>query len=225
MIEPNQAYLFDFHNACRDFRTRAGVEKFLLQLEIEETDWTELGSVPRDAIGATTLDWPECGQHIRIGYEGCKRLHRNRQIGELFLLELVVSEDDWLKLRALPFAEIGTVALLWTARLEAETGKVLPMKHTRKEKPAKGEYGAFWQQLWDFQNRPDVRQWLDYNGQDEVEAKRLLCAQFNVTSRTFISPDALLATLREQSDTMAGAMIAVERAKARIQARAMGVTV
>lgn len=86
-------------------------------------------------------------------------------------------------------------------------------------KPAKGEHGQFWQQLWDFHNRPDVRHWLEYDGLDETEAKQRLCARFEVTSRTFISPDALLAKLREQSGAMAGAITAIERAKARIQAR------
>lgn len=222
MIQPNQAYSFDFNNACRDFQTRAGVEKFLLQLEMQEADWTWLGSVPRDAIGAVTLDWSERAQRIRIGYEGCKRVHRNRQIGELFLLELVVSEDDWLKLRALPFGELGTVTLLWTARAEAETGKVVPMKRVAKEKAAKGDYGQFWQRLYDFQNRPDVQHWLGAETPDD--AKWLLCARFGVTSRTFISPDALLAELRSHSGLLAGAITAVERAKAHVQARELEVT-
>ncbi len=114
MIEVNQLYQFEVRNCQRDFRPREQ-EIFLLQVELEESEWSYLGCFPTDAIGAIRLTFDESPVDISVSFDSFKRVHRAPQAGEIFLIEMkLLSQSDWLKLEAMPRFTLSTAAIVWT---------------------------------------------------------------------------------------------------------------
>jgi len=174
MIEQNQPYTFEINNAQRDFKPRAE-EVFLLQIEIDETEWHHLGCFPTDAIGAIALRFDDASD-VQLGFETFRRFHRTPTIGELFLIEMrLISQADWLRFTPDHRFKVGEATILWNSRRE-------PKPKKRKEPTP---YGKFWEAMdkAGFQNRPDVRQWLRMTGATEKDVKAALRGHFIVTSR------------------------------------------
>ena len=72
----------------------------------------------------------------------------------------------------------------------------------RKAKPEKGPYGKFWQAVIarNLFSSPDLMEWLEWKSQDlalgwPTDANHVIRTAFNVTSRTYISPEAFLAKM------------------------------
>lgn len=101
-------------------------------------------------------------------------------------------------------------------RLEFYAESDLAVKAKREPKPPKGDHGKFWQELRAFHNRPDVRHWLavEVGYAEEQTAIQRLYELFNVSSRTFISPDALRDWVAKMPDCD-GALTVIENAKAK----------
>ncbi len=151
----------------------------------------------------------EQGQVYSVEFQNFRRVHRNRANGELFAVEFEITEDEWHHLADFPQDAIGQLGLVWTERV----GVV--------EKPKakiKGSHGKFWQELHSFHNRPDVRHWLgvEVGYATEKAAIERLYEIFNVTSRTFISSDALRDWVSKMPDCD-GALTVIENAKAKTQ--------
>lgn len=152
----------------------------------------------------------EQNQVYTLEFQNFRRVHRNRADGEIFCIEIQISEDEWHHLASFPQDAIGNAALQWTDRAAVE-----PPKRQPKPKAAPSPYGAFWRELdrTGFHNRPDVRRWLDYDGMDEAEAKRLIREALGVTHRsTEASPEILIAALRKYDNSWA-AISTVETAQ------------
>lgn len=112
---------------------------------------------------------------------------------------------------------------------EEEAHKALtqsPAKPKRepKAKKAPTPYGKFWELLYAFHNRPDVRAWLgvEIGFAGETAAKQALRDKFGVQSRSEIAPDALIEALQADSAAfnLAGAITACENANAKAKAKA-----
>ncbi len=221
MIERNQPISFDFLSMRRDFRNTAKGEQFYLELTASEDDWGELRSFPRDAIGAVVLKWPDVCQSIGVGITGFVRRHKNRdESGEIFFIQLPISQDDWIRLRDYLANGTGIAAATWIRRASEDEMPKTKGKRVAKPKPEKGPYGAIWQRLYAFHNRHDVRHWFDLEigAEDEQKAIQMLYSMFNVTSRSFISPDELIERLRigiEMGFNLDGAITAIEDARRR----------
>ena len=121
-----------------------------------------------------------------------RRVHRNRQIGEVFLIELEIDEETWGHLGSFPTDADGMASLMWTERAES------PVPKPKKEKPPKGDYGAFWQAMVQsgFMAHPDMQEvFYDLraaNHRDaEYPAEKLIYDSFAVQSRAQISPARL----------------------------------
>lgn len=97
----------------------------------------------------------------------------------------------------------------------SDAGTAAPRK--REAKP-KGEHGKFWELMHSFHNRPDVRRWLgvEVGYAQERDALQRFYQLFNVTSRTFISPDVLRDWVARMPDCDS-ALTAIENAKAKTQ--------
>lgn len=219
MIEKDQAYSFEFHSYRRDFRNRAADEIFLLEVESTEADWGTLGTIPRDAIGACALKWPEECKSVTVGFTAFLRRHRNKELGEIFFLQMVISQDDWLRLRDMPRHSLGTVTVTWTARAEELIEKPKPSAKTRKPKTVKEPslYGQFWYQMdkAGFHNRPDVRAWTGYSGLDDGEAREALRRALKVEHRSLeASPDFVIEAMAT-AEGLDGAITLIENLKRR----------
>jgi hypothetical protein len=156
----------------------------------------------------------EQNQVYAIEFSNLRRVHKNRACGEIFCIELEITENEWHYLSDFPQDAIGNVALQWTERATME-----PSKPKREPKPAKqpAPYGQFWRELdrSGFHNRPDIRQWIDYDGMDEGEAKERIRQVLGVGKRSMeASPEVLIAALRKYDNSW-GAITAVEQAKRR----------
>lgn len=138
-------------------------------------------------------------------FQNFRRVHRNRAIGELFAVELEITEEDWHYLSAFPQDAIGQVAIQWSDRAGAQE------KPKREAKPAKlpTPYGAFWRELdkAGFHNRPDVRRLTGYHGADDAAAKVALRDWLGVGKRSlYASPEALIELLDGEGATDARVM-------------------
>lgn len=186
MIEQGDTYTFCFNNAQRDFKPREE-EIYLLQCEIDETEWHYLRDFPTDAIGALRLVFDDIPGSVTVGFEAFRRVHRTPQAGEMFLIELkLITQADWLRFSPEYRFRLGEASISWTSRAEKRK------RQSKAKEPT--PYGAFWQQMdkAGFHNRPDVRRWIGYSGLDERDAKQCLRRIFNAQSRaTDISPDDL----------------------------------
>ncbi len=78
-------------------------------------------------------------QPYSMEFQNFRRVHRNRVVGELFAIELEITEEDWHYLSAFPQDAIGQVAIQWSDRAGAAE------KPKREPKPPKQAtpYGAF----------------------------------------------------------------------------------
>lgn len=128
----------------------------------------------------------EQNQPYSMEFQNFRRVHRNRAIGELFAVELEITEEDWHYLSAFPQDAIGQVAIQWSDRAGA------PEKPKREAKP-KGEHGAFWAKMvkssaYDCR---DLQAWLEVGSREEVH--EALRAAFGVESLTFVSPREAVA--------------------------------
>ena len=142
-------------------------------------------------------------------FQNFRRVHRNRAVGELFAVELEITEEDWHYLSAFPQDAIGQVAIQWSDRAGAQE------KPKREAKPAKlpTPYGAFWRELdkAGFHNRHDVRTWLGAHDLMEAQAKDRLRQAFSAQSRaTDISPQSLREWLARMPDSD-GAIAMIEK--------------
>lgn len=225
VIERDQAVSFGVNNLRRMYADDGQDEDWILELEVIEADWSLLGSFPNDAIGGLSLNWPDEGKSVAVALESFSRHHRNRRkLGELFLIRITTTQKHWLKLDDMPRGAVGEAGLVWTRRAsevkEAAKGKTT--KRTAKPKEEKGPHGQLWRHLPTFLNRWDVREWLGLPtvGNHEDEARRILYGLFDVTSRTFISADRLIVTMRiaekEKGITLAGAITAVRDAERKV---------
>jgi len=128
----------------------------------------------------------EQNQPYSMEFQNFRRVHRNRAIGELFAVELEITEEDWHYLSAFPQDAIGQVAIQWSDRAGASE------KPKREAKP-KGEHGAFWAKMvkssaYDCR---DLQAWLEVESSEEVH--EALRAAFGVESLTFVSPREAVA--------------------------------
>lgn len=128
----------------------------------------------------------EQGQPYSMEFQNFRRVHRNRAIGELFAVELEITEEDWHYLSAFPQDAIGQVAIQWSDRAGA------PERPKREPKP-KGDYGAFWAKMvkssaYDCHN---LQAWLEVDSREAVHDA--LRAAFGVESLTFVSPREAVA--------------------------------
>lgn len=209
MIEQGQPYTFCFNNAQRDFKPRSE-ELFLLQCEVDETEWHYLKDFPTDAIGAVTLRFDDLPDSVSLGFEAFRRFHRTPATGEMFFVELVlVSQVDWLRFLPKYRFQLGEATILWNSRAAKEK------RPPKAKEPT--PYGAFWCELdgRGFHNRPDVREWLNHYENSEDGAKDALRRKLGVTKRSLeASPDVLLCALEAAGD-MAGAITAVQVAAAK----------
>lgn len=197
MIEQGQAYTFDFLHFRRDFRNRSCGEVFMLELEALEKEWAALNTMPRDGIGAINLKWPDECKSISVGFTAFFRRHKNPlKAGEMFFLELHISQDDWIRCRDYVGLGLGVASIIWTARAIEEEKPIVKKQRERKAKEP-SPYGAFWQRLHTFHNRFDVRHWLGFDQGQEFERAALdkFYAIFEVESRTEIDPAVLLRVL------------------------------
>lgn len=219
MIESGAVHSFDFLSVRRDFRTLKLREQFSLEILLAESDWALLADFPRDAIGAIRLVFPEVGRQINMGFSGCLRKHVNREeSNEIFLLHLRVEGPEWWALGDPSQLGSGEAGICW------QTRAVKPEKVTKSRavKLAKGRYGQVWRSMMSFHNRLDVREWLgvEVGYAFEAEAIAKIYERFNVTSRSFISPEALLHVLGEAhikgKVNLAGAITFVEGIRAKV---------
>lgn len=142
----------------------------------------------------------EQNQPYSMEFQNFRRVHRNRAVGELFAIELEITEEDWHYLSAFPQDAIGQVALQWSDRAGA------PEKPKREAKP-KGEHGAFWAKLVrsSAYDSRELQAWLGVESREAVHDA--LRAAFGVESLTFVSPSDAVAKF-EQADLSGVAAIA-----------------
>ena len=157
-------------------------------------------------------------QIYSLEFQNFRRVHRNRAIGELFAVELEITEDEWHHLQSFPQDAIGVMAIKWTERLgEPEKPKREP-KRPKEPTP----YGKFWQAMDNagFHNRPDVRRWIECASTDsEWEAKTRLRLALCVEKRSKqASPESVLEWMR-RADYLDGAITFVENLAAETASR------
>jgi hypothetical protein len=161
----------------------------------------------------------EQNQVYTLEFQNFRRKHANRADSELFLIEMEITEAEWHYLQSFPRDAIGNCAIQWTERAAITEKPEKPAKQAKEPKPKKEPtpYGQFWRDLdkAGFHNRPDVRQWINYDGSDEAEAKERMRILLEVDKRSLqASPERLLATLRKDqratcADYLAGAITTI----------------
>lgn len=136
----------------------------------------------------------EQGQAYKLEFQNFRRVHRNRAIGELFAVELEVTEDDWHHLSDFPQDALGEVALCWLERAG------ITEKPKREAKP-KGAHGKFWQafRLSSAPQSLDLQEWLElaeYRANGALatpeQVWQAMRAKFNTESLTFVSPETAI---------------------------------
>lgn len=150
----------------------------------------------------------EQNQAYKLEFQNFRRVHRNRAVGELFAIELEITEDEWHHLSDFPQDALGEVALCWLER--AETPEK-PKREAKAKEPT--PYGQFWREMdkRGFHNRHDVRTWLGAHDMMEAHAKDRLRQLFNAKSRaTDVSPESLREWLSRMPESD-GAITMVER--------------
>lgn len=148
-------------------------------------------------------------QPVRFEWRNFRRSFRTAKIGDIHLIQVEVDAEVWQNLDTMPKDADGEMVIWWETRGEG-VGK------EKNPKPPKGAHGKFWQELHSFHNRPDVRLWLgvEVGYATEKAAINRLYEIFNVTSRTFISPDDLRDWVSKMPDCD-GALTVIENAKAK----------
>lgn len=133
----------------------------------------------------------EQGKVYAVDYNNFRRKHFNRAHGEVFLVEVEISQDDWYYLRDFPTDATGTIGLQWTDRAEV-TAKEKRLPKTKEPVTANGR---LWQYLiaHGFHRMDSVKHWLDYEDQEAFTPA--LYVRFKVTSRTEISAEWLLQAM------------------------------
>lgn len=147
-------------------------------------------------------------------FQNFRRKHANPACGEIFLVEVEISEEEWHYLQSFPRDAIGNCAIQWTERAaqpEAED--------KRKPKAVKtpSQFGQFWRELdrTGFHNRPDIRAWTGYSGLDEATAKESLRQALKVEHRSLeASPDFVIEAL-STAEGMDSAITVIENLKRR----------
>jgi len=179
-------------------------------------------------------------QPVHFGLNNFRRLHRNRSKEgtpyEVFLIELEVTEEDWISLGGFPQDAIGDAALVWTDRsgvdrqFEKKATRKQAVLKAKKEPEPKGEYGEFWRVMTakGFMDSPTGRCFIDFlrtaqpvtmNGAT-MTTNELIYVWFGVDSKTFISPEEFAENLdswnQSWRDTPAHAIFA-QAAKAQAE--------
>lgn len=145
----------------------------------------------------------EQNQAYKLEFQNFRRVHRNRAVGELFAIELEVSEDDWHHLSDFPQDALGEVALCWTERAEAP-----PKREAKPKEPT--PYGLFWKavRLSSIPDRVELHDWLGLSRfstreDNAVELPRpddvwkALRKKFNTESLSFVSPETAIAAFEQ----------------------------
>lgn len=154
---------------------------------------------------------------------------RRGKDGPIHRVSVEVKEELWTALKYLP-ANIRLRAVLQVV----PDGEIVPdaavaspeptaptptRRRAKKEKPAKGGWGKFWQQLCaiNFFSNLVLQEWLlQHRSEDDFSPEQTLRQVFGVSSRTFISPTALLAKLKSDlpEQAFASLKVTIERAHA-----------
>lgn len=115
---------------------------------------------------------------------------RSNATDDVYILQMEITRDVWESLESVPKIAL-LEGVIW--HHDGDTPEQAPVvearpKREKKPKPAKGEHGRFWQEMYrsTFQNNPSIWEALEVTGPEMV--KEALKAHFGVDSLSCVSP-------------------------------------